>query len=455
MNAVNYSHFRNSTAAVTLAGIPVNTYQPINDNSQAPAGPLTASVSRADLTAALDKLRRVVERRYTIPILSNVSMVAAHGEMTLVATDLDAEITVTIPAGKADNFKATAPCQLLHDIMKKAAKSEAVAFKMDEEFQVANVSFAALEYRLQTRPVADFPVLSPVQYSHRFDIPGKELFTMLDAVSVAISTEETRYYLNGIFLHVAEDHANKRVGADPTDPDRFASPRVLRTTATDGHRCYVQDMALPYIYGDADMPAVIIPRAIVKLMLDLTKGKACPESVRVSIWRQDLDDRLAGGAGQIRFEFGNVSIRSKLVDGTFPDYGRVIPTYNQHTVRFDRDAMAEALASVTVVSSVKGRAVKFCLEDGYCQLLVNNPDSGSARATIEGVSWIHNQHADEDKRGRAADPLEIGYNAGYMQALLDDAGAGEIVAHISDAGSPAVFHGSATGWKAVLMPMRV
>lgn len=394
-----------------------------------PFKPASAMVEREPLTKAFDIVKRVVEARTHIPIMANACLRAAGDALSITATDLDIEIRVTVPCAIDNHFAVTAPAHLLESFLKKAAKCDLVAINTDEDG--ASIEFERAKYRVHTLPVADFPEMSPGTLTHSFTMPGKALWNMVDGTMVAISSEETRYYLNGIYAHVVQ-HGNMH---------------AFTMVATDGHRLYRQEIEAQD--GALGMPGVILPRKLVDLFWTLTKGKSCPETVEIAVSNT-----------KARLKFGNIEILSKLIDGTFPDYQRVIPSGNSFPMTFDRDTMAEALKSVALISSEKGRAVKLCIGGGHCMLVVNNPDAGRAESTIP-VSWD-------------ASEFEIGVNTGYLENVLDDAGAGEITMNFAEAlrreesgkwtsdgaghadcGSPIRITGQREGWDAVLMPMRV
>lgn len=389
-----------------------------------------ATIGRDALTQAFGVIKRVVEARNTIPILSNARIEASDGIMIVTATDMDLQISVMMDAQVESAFQTTAPAHLLESILKKAAKTDEVLIVTDPENSAAVLHVGGkARYSLATLPIADFPELQPGEFPHRFTMPGKQLWDMIDGTITGISTEETRYYLNGIFLHVRPAYGNEA--------------HKLRMVTTDGHRLYRMEIDAPEgaepgmggISLNDHMPGVIVPRNTIDLIYKLTKGKACPDTVEIAV-----------SPTKVRFTFGNVEILSKLVDGTFPDYERVIPTGNENVMTFARDLMAEALQSVTLISSERGRAVKLSIAGGFCDLIVNNPDAGSATARID-CGWA--------SAGEEAPVLEIGFNGRYLENLLDDAGAGTITVELGDAGDPAVFRGPREDWMAVLMPMRV
>lgn len=400
------------------------------------AGPGTALVDRKALGRAVDIATTVVEKRNTLPILSNLKLTGNGSTLFVTGTDCDIEIAVSIAAAADAHFGVTVPAHTLKDLVKKAPDCEFVAFtaaeietqnrksrtwnsetrdydevELDETFEEcvtpAVIDFEKVNYKLKALPASDFPVLE-MQPSHSFTLRGAVILDALNAVSIAISKEETRYYLNGVYFH-APDNA-------------------LCMVATDGHRLCKQEFSLAD--GCNGMPGVIIPRKTVALLEKIWKGKNCPDSVKVDV-----------SETRIRFTFGDVVITSKVVDGTFPDYGRVIPAYNDKKATFNTAGMIEAVKAVTVITSERGRAVKFEFGKDTVHLSCNNPDSGSA----------HSDFACE----YADDESEIGLNYLYLIDMLNTAGSEEVTFAMADAGSPVLITGEREGWLGVIMPMRV
>lgn len=398
------------------------------------ADPATAVVERAPLTRAFEIVNNAVENRNTIPILSNARLQGDGSAIFITGTDLDLELTVTIPAAADSRFAVTLPAGKMRDLLKKATASDFVAFTMPEvehkaatahnpEQDVfsgpATIDFERVKYRLNALHPNDFPSFTgPTPLNdpayRAFKMTGAAFWSALDSVMSAISTEETRYYLNGIYMHVAHDGA-------------------LRFVATDGHRLYRQDMAAPE--GCDDMAGVIIPRKTVTILHKLMKGKNCPDHVEIE-----------ATATRLRFTWGDpgfyVSLQSKVIDGTFPDYERVIPTGNDKPAAFDPESMLEAIRAVSLIDHERGRAVKLSVDSGKIGLDVRNPND-SAHAEIAA--------------DYSSEFIEIGFNAGYLtDAIATASPDGEAVTvTMADAGSPAIFTGSRDGWMAVLMPMRV
>lgn len=398
---------------------------------EAPAAPATALADRAALNRALDIVANVIERRHTLPILSNVCLVGDGVNLTVTGTDLDIEIAVKIPAAADAKFAVTLPAHTMKDLLKKATASEFVGFtEAQGDSNAVTVDFEKVNYRLQDLPITDYPSLSGGRPSHFFSVPGADLVEAFGGVAMAISTEETRYYLNGVYLHHVEPRA-----IDAYHGDHGA----LRMVATDGHRLCRQDLAATE--GMKGMPGVILPRKTVALLQKLLKGKACPERVMIEIaGNRDEYDQWENGT--IRLMFDDVTITTKLVDGTFPDYQRVIPTGNDKPATFNAADLAEGVRAVSLISSERGRAVKLTFSTGNCHLAVNNPDQGSATANIA--------------TDYASDGLEIGFNAKYMLDFIATAGGEEITLTLADAGSPTLLTTSGRkGWLGVIMPMRV
>ncbi len=360
---------------------------------------------------ALGHVASVVERRNTIPILSNVLLQAGDGALTLRATDLDIEVIETVPAEVAHDGSITAPAHVCHDIVRKLPDGAQVELSLGPDPGRLALASGPANFTLHILPAGDFPDMSAGDMSHAFTVPGEHLKKLIEKARFAISTEETRYYLNGIYLHAAQSD-----GAE-----------TLRAVATDGHRLAQVEVALPE--GAAGMPGVIVPRKTVHEVFRLIEDASDAVEIELS-------------ASKIRFSVGAMVLTSKLIDGTFPDYGRVIPEGNDKLLSVDNAEFASAVDRVSTVSSEKGRAVKLTLGDGKMVLSVNNPDSGSAREEL-GVDY-------------AADDLEIGFNARY---LLDISGQleGETAEFLlADPGSPTMIReGDDASALYVLMPMRV
>ncbi len=368
-------------------------------------------LERSNLLKSLNHVHRVVERRNTIPILSNVLLVADGASLEMKATDLDLEITEATPAKVEQGGATTVPAHLLYDIVRKLSDGAEVMLKTDEDGNAMTVISGRSSFRLQCLPQSDFPELSAGSFSHIFRLDSTALKGLIEKTQFAISTEETRYYLNGIFLHTHEAGGKLK----------------LRSVATDGHRLARAEIEAPA--GSEGMPGIIIPR---KTVSELQKLVDDPD---VAVTTELSDTK-------IRFTIGSVVLTSKLIDGTFPDYQRVIPTGNDKKLVIDRQTFAAAVDRVSTISSERGRAVKLSIAEGQVTLAVNNPDSGSA--------------TEELAADYSADPIEIGFNARYLLDVAAQLTGSEARFMLADAGSPTLIHDTSDeNTLYVLMPMRV
>src|SRR5215469_6658350 len=269
-------------------------------------------IERAALLKALGHVQSVVERRTTIPILSNVLLSATAGRLALSATDMDLEIIERVPGQIEREGRTTAPAHTLYDIVRKLREGAQVEIEASGERNAMVLRSGRSTFTLQCLPPEDYPVMASGELPHNFGLPASELRTLIDRTRFAISTEETRYYLNGIYLHATK--------ADEVP--------VIRAVATDGHRLARMEMVLPE--GAAGMPGIIIPR---KTVLELRK----------LVEESDEEIEIALSETKIRFSTGSATLTSKLIDGTFPDYDRVIPTANDKILEVKRKEFADAV----------------------------------------------------------------------------------------------------------------
>jgi DNA polymerase-3 subunit beta len=369
------------------------------------------TVERAQLLKSLGHVHRVVERRNTIPILGNVLIRAESGRLSLRATDLDLEVTETLPAEIATGGSTTAPAHMFYDIVRKMPDGSQLVIEGDGDRSMLAIRAGRSRFTLQTLPESDFPDLAAGDLSHAFTLAAADVKRLIDRTQFAISTEETRYYLNGIYLHSAGS----------------AKDATLRAVATDGHRLAQLDLPLPK--GASGIPGVIVPRKTVGEVLRLIEDGEAEVKIEIS-------------AGKIRFTIGNVVLTSKLIDGTFPDYGRVIPQTNDKELIVDKKDFEAAVDRVSTISSERGRAVKLALSPGKLVLSVTNPDSGSATEEIE-VEY-------------ASDALDIGFNSRYLLDIAAQIEGDVATLKLADPGSPTLVQDKDDKSALyVLMPMRV
>ncbi|KTQ87568.1 DNA polymerase III subunit beta [Aureimonas ureilytica] len=368
-------------------------------------------IERSNLLKSLSHVQRVVERRNTIPILSNVLLKTEDGGMRLKATDLDIEITETVPAMSEQPGATTVPAHLLYDIVRKLPDGSEVMLQTDGNGGQMTVTSGRSNFRLQCLPEADFPDITAGTFTHAFKLKTGDLARLIERTQFAISTEETRYYLNGIFFHTLES----------------GGALQLRSVATDGHRLARAETDAPA--GSEGMPGIIVPRKAVSEIQKLLGEGA--ETVDV-----ELSD------SKIRFTIGPVVMTSKLIDGTFPDYQRVIPTGNDKALTLDRQSFAHAVDRVSTISSERGRAVKLAVSASQLVLTVNSPDAGTA--------------TEELAVGYESDELEIGFNAKYLLDITGQLSGESAVFMMADPGSPTLIKdGGDERTLYVLMPMRV
>jgi DNA polymerase III subunit beta len=372
---------------------------------------MKVNVERSVLVKALSHVHRVVEKRNTIPILSNVLLRAQNGALHLKATDLDLEITEQLEADTQQEGATTVPAHMFYDIVRKLPEGAQLSLELEEGGTQLLIKSGRARFYLQALPQDEFPDLSAGDLPHSFTLKGVLFKQLIDKTFFAVSLEETRYYLNGVYLHTIE-HQGKT---------------VLRTVATDGHRLARDEVDAPQ--GSQGMAGVIIPRKAVAEIQKLLEGT-----------EEDLTVQVSGV--KIRFSIGSVVLTSKLIDGTFPDYQRVIPANNDKPMVVERAAFMAAVDRVSTISSERGRAVKLALASNVLSLSVTSPDSGSALEEVE---------IDYD-----SDEISIGFNARYLLDVTSQLESDTILFKFSDANAPTLIQDreSATALY-VLMPMRV
>jgi DNA polymerase III subunit beta len=367
---------------------------------------MKATIERATLLKSLSHVQSVVERRNTIPILSNVLIEAREdGSIRLMATDLDLQVDESVPANVETPGATTVSAHTLFDIVRKLPEGSQVELNAAEG--KVHLSAGRSRFHLSTLPRDDFPVIAEGELPTRFELPAATLRQIIDKTRFAISTEETRYYLMGIFLHVADDQ--------------------LKAAATDGHRLARVTVGKPD--GADGMPDVIVPRKCVaelRKLLDELEG-----TVEVSL-----------SPTKIRFGLGSAVLTSKLIDGTFPDYNRVIPTANDKLLKLDPKSFAQGVDRVSTIASEKTRAVKMMVDRDKVTLSVTSPEAGTATEEIAA--------------DYGSDGLEIGFNARYLLDILGEIDGDTVEVHLADAAAPTLLRENDKSEALyVLMPMRV
>jgi DNA polymerase-3 subunit beta len=369
------------------------------------------TMERNHLLRSLGHVHRVVERRNTYPILANVLIKAGDDGIDLRATDLDIEVTEHAPANVGTAGTTTVPAHTLYEIVRKLADGAEVNLSTDGAEQM-EITSGRSRFHLACLSPDGFPDLKSGDFSHEFMIPAATLAELIERTQFAISSEETRYYLNGIFLHTVTE----------------GKATVLRSVATDGHRLARAEAEAPS--GSDGMPAIIVPRKTVSEMQKLLDGAEGDVKVELSDTK-------------IRFTVGGVVLLSKLIEGTFPDYERVTPKNNDKEMVVDKGTFAAAVDRVSTIASERGgKAVKLSLSEGQLELSVTNPDHGTAN--------------EELAVGFETEGFEIGFNARYLLDIVSQIRTDNAIFLFNDAGSPTLIReeGGASALY-VLMPMRV
>lgn len=375
---------------------------------------MKATIERAKLLRCLSHVQSVVERRNTIPILSNVLIEASgDGHVRIMATDLDLQVIESLEAVSVESAGAiTVSAHLLFDIARKLPDGSQVSFETADNRMA--VKAGRSRFSLPTLPRDDFPVIVEGDLPTSFELPARLLAELIDRTRFAISTEETRYYLNGIFLHVSDD-----------------DQPVLKAAATDGHR--LARFTLPRPAGAEGMPDVIVPRKAVGELRKLLE-EALDANVEIDLSPSKIRFTLGGEGG--------VVLTSKLIDGTFPDYSRVIPTGNDKLLKLDPKSFYEGVDRVATIATEKTRAVKMGLDTDKVTLSVTSPDNGTA--------------AEEVPADYSSDAFEIGFNANYLKDILGQIDGDTVELHLADAGAPTLIRqNDKSPALYVLMPMRV
>ena len=373
--------------------------------------PMKLTIERSALLSALGHVQSVVERRNTIPILSNILLTAEAGLLRLTATDLDIEAIDAADAQIEDPGALTAPAQILFDVVRKLPDGADIRLAFQPETKQLAITAGRSRFALPTLPADDFHSMNRDDCPVSFAMEAGELRRLIDKTRFAISTEETRYYLNGIYLHVAENESGP----------------CLRSVATDGHRLALADAAVPE--GAAGMKGVIVPRKAVAEARKLIDGAEGEVTIAVS------DSKIVVTSGR-------AILTSKLIDGTFPDYARVIPKGNDRRLTVDNGAFEKAVDRVSTVSAERSRSLKLSMEDGKVTLSVSQSEAGQGTEEVEA--------------DYTAEALEIGFNARYLLDVAQQIQGDEAIFEFHDAASPALVRDPGDeGAQFVLMPLRV
>ncbi|MCB2081228.1 MAG: DNA polymerase III subunit beta [Rickettsiales bacterium] len=370
------------------------------------------TIERSVLLRALSRLQGIVEKRNTIPILANVKLDAGNDGLALTVTDMDIAASEAVDANIEVSGALTVPAQTFYDIVRKLPDGVQISLAGDEASSQLIVVAGSARFALSYLSAQDFPVMPEDGLTHQFALPVKECIGLIEKARFAMSLEETRYYLNGVYLHVAKNE---------TGDER------LRAVATDGHRLARIEASVPE--GAAGMPGIIIPRKTVNELKKLVED-------------DDGNVQIALSDTKIRFQVGNRVLLSKLIDGTFPDYERVIPKENDKILEMDAKLFSEAVDRVSTITMEKTKSIRVAVKGGAMTLSAQSPESGTATEEIP-VTY-------------SADPMEIGFNSRYVLEMMAQLEGDTAQFVLSDSSSPALVRDpSDVTALYVIMPMRV
>ena len=361
---------------------------------------------RDEILQPLAAVSGIIERRHTLPILSNVLIDVPAGELSFLATDIEIQITARSRVTASGEQRAlTVAARKLLDILRALPDGADVTLQQQDKRLL--VKTGKSRFTLQTLPAEDFPRLAkPTGEVAQFTVGQKALRRLLGLVQYAMAQQDIRYYLNGLLMVVEEGQ--------------------LKLVATDGHRLAFASMPL-----EVEVPRreAIVPR---KTVLELTKllGET-EEQVHIEL-----------SATQAAFRFGAVELMSKLIDGKFPDYTRVIPTQHKNRLRVGREPLRQALLRAAILSNEKFRGVRWVLSDGGLKIVSSNAEQEEAQEELE-VSY-------------AGDALDIGFNVTYLLDVLNNVPGAEVDCEFGDAASSVLIsYASEKDFKYVVMPMRI
>lgn len=364
------------------------------------------TTNRESLLRSLQLVTGVVERRQTLPVLANLLVVAKDGALSLTGTDLEVEL-VALETGVEiqQEGEATIPARKLADIWRSLPEDAQVTVEVSGDRAI--VRSGRSRFTLATLPAQDFPKVESGQDDAEFKVPQRDLSNLLDQVSFSMAQQDVRYFLNGMLLEVAPQH--------------------LRTVATDGHR-----LAMSTLDGGgagSERVQAIVPRkGVLELSRLLDDGEE--------------DVLLQLGGNHLRVTQGPYTLTTKLVDGKFPDYEKVVPKDLGRTVTGDRDSLKHAFQRASILSNEKYRGVRMIIEGELMTIQANNPEQEEAEEQV-AVDY-------------SGDRLEIGFNVSYLQDVLSVLDTDQVQLSVSDANSSALIEGMGKDDAVyVVMPMRL
>jgi DNA polymerase-3 subunit beta len=366
---------------------------------------MKTTIKREDLLAPLQQIIGAVERRQTLPILGNVLFKSTGGDLSLAATDLEIEMVASVTAGNADDFQVTIPARKLLDICKALPDGSVINFNIEENR--VSLTSARSRFTLATLPASEFPSLDEIEVQQSFNIPQKLFKALFDRTSFAMAQQDVRYYLNGILMEI--------------------SPSAIKLVATDGHRLALSEVTLDS--GASDERQIIIPRKAVLELSRLLDSSDAMVSCELS-------------QNHLRVKAGSLVFTTKLIDGKFPDYQRVIPVDGNKTLQVERETLKQAMSRIAILSNEKYRGIRLTLAAGNLSIQANNPDQEEAEEELQ---------VDYDEGD-----MEIGFNVTYLIDVLNVLGSDTVQLKLKDSNSSAILSDSQDESSLyVVMPMRL
>ena len=366
---------------------------------------MKTTINREKLLHPLQQIIGAVERRQTLPILGNVLIKSSSGKLTLTATDLEIEMVSSIDVVSAEDFQTTLPARKLLDICKALPDESDIDFNIEEN-RVILLSDRS-RFTLASLPARDFPVLDDIEEQQVLGILQAQLKSLLDKTSFAMAQQDVRYYLNGILMEIASDR--------------------IKMVATDGHRLALSEYKTEISIDEAKQ--LIIPR---KAVLELSRLLDGIDSVA----------KITLSQNHIKVEAGNLIFTSKLIDGKFPDYNRVIPVDGNKTLEINRESLKRAMNRIAILSNEKYRGIRLTLAPGNLSIQANNPDQEEAEEELS-INY------DETE-------IEIGFNVTYLIDVLNVLDSEDVQIKLKDANSSCIISDSEDSASLyVVMPMRL
>jgi DNA polymerase-3 subunit beta len=366
---------------------------------------MKTTIKREDLLGPLQQVIGAVERRQTLPILGNVLFKSSAGDLTLSATDLEIEMVARVAVESTSDFQVTIPARKLLDICKALPESSIIKFTIEENR--VSLNSGRSRFTLATLPASEFPSLDEIAVQQSFRLSQKQFKGLFDKTSFAMAQQDVRYYLNGILMEI--------------------SPAAIKLVATDGHRLALSQVKMES--GASDERQIIVPRKAVLELSRLLDASDTPVNCELS-------------QNHLRVEAGQLVFTTKLIDGKFPDYQRVIPVDGNKTLEVKRDTLKQAMSRIAILSNEKYRGIRLSLSKGNLAIQANNPDQEEAEEELQV------DYAEAD--------MEIGFNVTYLIDVLNVLGSENVQIKLKDSNSSAIMSDSEDESSLyVVMPMRL